>query len=253
MSPTYNHMYEARQKFKPKRWYGESDANYGIFRGLIYNNNLIFERDIFADLIIAEYKFRQTLQQKETLERNIRALEKLPENDEDEKRLELCHKELETVKRNHSQNEQKMFADESMIPPGPLKRDYDAMRQDPTWYLRKELIEDCVSRGGCCARGCDCCKNRAVAYYKRGVGHCTADCGCCASERGFEYTVGEKQQTVDQLDKMLRSRNPSYVVKMAEAYFVKPPEKKVQKVPEQIQKEQKDKSQKKKVWWKQLV
>ncbi|OQE19758.1 hypothetical protein PENFLA_c018G09946 [Penicillium flavigenum] len=247
--PTYNQMFEARQTFKPVRQYGESDGNYGIFWGLIYYNDLIFERDILADVIIAEYKFRQTLQQKETLERNIRALGKLPENDEDEKRLQLCYEELETVKRNHSQNEQKMFADESMIPPGPLKRDYDAMRQDPTWYLRKELIEDCASRGGCCARGCDCCKYRAFAYYRRGVGHCTAGCGCCASERGFEYTAGEKEQTVEQLDTMLRSRNPSYVVKMAEAYFVKPPEQKVQKVPEQVQEK---KVQKKKVWWKQL-
>jgi hypothetical protein len=140
-----------------------------------------------------------------------------------------------------------MFADESMIPPGPLKRDYDAMRQDPTWYLRKELIEDCFGRGCCCARGCDCCRNRASAYYKRGVGHCTTDCGCCASERGFEYTAGEKQQIVEQFDKMLRSRNPSYIVKMAEAYFVKPLE---QKVLEQVQKK---KVQKKRVWWKQLL
>jgi hypothetical protein len=92
--------------------------------------------------------------------------------------------------------------------------------------------------------------NRAFAYYKRGVGHCTVGCGCCASERGFEYTAGEKQRTVEQLDKMLRSHNPSYVVKMAEAYFAKPPGQKVQKVPEQVQKE---KAQKKKVWWKQLL
>ena len=247
MSPAYKKMFEARQTFKPVRRYGQPDGNSDIFWGIIYNNDFIFERDICADLIIAGYKFRQTLQQKGTLERKIRVLEKLPENDEDEERLQLCYEELETVKRNHSQNEQKMFADESMIPPGPLKRDYDAMRQDPAWYLRKELIEDCFGRGGCCARGCDCCRNRASASYKRGVGHCTTDCGCCASERGFEYTAGEKQETVEQLDKMLRSRNPSYIVKMAEAYFAKPLE---QKVLEQVQKK---KLQKKKVWWKQLL
>jgi hypothetical protein len=251
MSPTYDQMLEPKQKFKPVRRYGKSDYfHFDIIRSLRYKNYLKFESDMLADIIIAEYKVRQTLQQKETLERKIRTLEKLPENDEDEKRLQLCHQELEIVKRNHGLNEQRMFADESMIPPGPLKREYDAMRQDPTWYLRKELIEDCIGRGGCCARGCACCMNRAFAYYKRGVGHCTVGCGCCASERGFEYTAGEKQRTVEQLDKMLRSHNPSYVVKMAEAYFAKPPGQKVQKVPEQVQKE---KAQKKKVWWKQLL
>jgi hypothetical protein len=74
-------MFEARQTFKPVRRYGQPDGSSDIFWGIIYNNNFIFERDICADLIIAEYKFRQTLQQKETLERKIRVLEKLPEND----------------------------------------------------------------------------------------------------------------------------------------------------------------------------
>ena len=133
-----------------------------------------------------------------------------------------------------------MFADESMIPPGPLKWDYEVTRQDPTWYLRKEMIEDCIGRGGCCARGCGCCKNRAFPHYERGVGHCTAGCGCCASVWRFQYTAGEMQQFVDQLDMMVRSHNPSYVVKMAGAYFAKPLEQEVSK------------AQKNKVWWKHL-
>ena len=38
---------------------------------------------------------------------------------------------------------------------------------------------------------------------------------------GFEYTAKEKQQTADQLNSMLSAPNPSYIIKMAEAYFVK--------------------------------
>ncbi|KAJ5498561.1 hypothetical protein N7453_007612 [Penicillium expansum] len=131
-----------------------------------------------------------------------------------------------------------------MLPPGPLKQDYDATRQDPTWYLRKQLVEDCIGRGGCCARGCDCCEDRAPAQFKKGVGHCTAGCSCCASERGFEHTAEEMQETVDQLDSMLRSRNPSYVIKMTEAYFVKPrQEEKVEK-----KKEREKRAREEKAW-----
>ncbi|CRL25255.1 unnamed protein product [Penicillium camemberti] len=224
----FDRMFEGLQTFKPVDKYGQSsDKNPTVWR-LRYNFNLEFEVDILADLITSEYKLRQTLQQKENLEENIRALEKIPGNCEDKKQLQQYYEELEIIKRDHSKNGQTMFANESMFPPGSLKRNYDAMREDLAWYLRQELVQDCISRGGCCARGCDCCRNRATARYERGVGHCTGGFGCCSSERGFEYTAEEKQQTADQLNSMLLAPNPSYIIKMAEAYFVKPPEKKVE-------------------------
>jgi hypothetical protein len=247
----FDNMFEANQAFQPMQNYGRHiDHNRPAFR-FEYRCRFQIEAVIFANFITADYKFRQTYQQKEILEKNIPALGKIIGNEEDEKQRQQYQKDLEAVKRAHSENERKLFAQESMLPPGPLKRDYDAIREDPLWYLRKELVQDCIARGGCCARGCGCCESRGTTQYKRGVGHCTAVCGCCASERGFEHTSKELEKIADELNSMLLSRNPSYVIKMAEAYFVKPPARKVEKKSAEEKKVKGGQVQKKKVhWWK---
>ncbi|CAG8372372.1 unnamed protein product [Penicillium salamii] len=110
------------------------------------------------------------------------------------------------------------------LPIGTINNEYYSLRQSSTWYLRQELVNDCAKRGGCCSRNCECCQTRHErAVRNKGLGHCTPSCGCCTSERGFEYSAEEIQSFVDGLKAQLYNDNPAYTVHMAEAFFLLPP------------------------------
>jgi len=105
--------------------------------------------------------------------------------------------------------------------PSTLKKAYDEIRQDPAWYLQKELIKDCIAKGGCCSRGCRCCENRHLNSERRnGIGHCTEQCGCCGSHRGSELTLEEVTDIADCFCEALYSSSPEYLLMMSEAYFL---------------------------------
>ncbi|CAG7978587.1 unnamed protein product [Penicillium salamii] len=79
-------------------------------------------------------------------------------------------------------------------------RAFDLWRSHPQWYMHSQLVDDCVGRQGCCARGCGCCLNRSHnldASRSLGVGHCTLECGCCARARGFEFSESQKTDLKD--------------------------------------------------------
>lgn len=61
-----------------------------------------------------------------------------------------------------------------------------------------ELVQDCISRGGCCGRQCKCCDIRhlpvTTGQWRPGTGHCTVECKCCEEYRGFPYTEAENQE-----------------------------------------------------------
>lgn len=107
--------------------------------------------------------------------------------------------------------------------PEPVKWGYDLLREDPTWYLRKELIKDCAARNGCCSRSCGCCEKRQFTTERRkGIGHCTPECECCSTDRGFEFTTEEKREIERKLRTMLISKNAAFLLRMAHAYFSEP-------------------------------
>ncbi|EZF28276.1 hypothetical protein H109_00963 [Trichophyton interdigitale MR816] len=83
-------------------------------------------------------------------------------------------------------------------PEGPFIRQYErqqerknkALAANPTKYLSQpHLVEECKTRGGCCARACQCCLRARGLYPDKTVfySHCMAVCGCCARNRGFVY------------------------------------------------------------------
>lgn len=78
---------------------------------------------------------------------------------------------------------------------GYLGRGFDLWRSHPRWYMHYVLVEDCATRGGCCARVCNCCVDRKIPDTRQlGVGHCTLECGCCRRDRGFEISDSDKEQ-----------------------------------------------------------
>ncbi|OQE11649.1 hypothetical protein PENVUL_c002G10353 [Penicillium vulpinum] len=79
-------------------------------------------------------------------------------------------------------------------PVGPIKSGYMWIRREPQWYLRSGwLRDDCARRGGCCGRECKCCEKPPDPTRKKGWGHCTAQCACCNTERGFRLSERDRR------------------------------------------------------------
>jgi hypothetical protein len=43
------------------------------------------------------------------------------------------------------------FTAESVLGPS-IKNLYDTVRRNTIWFMRKEMVQDCSGRGGCCSR-----------------------------------------------------------------------------------------------------
>lgn len=157
------------------------------------------------------------------MEGNYRRLQKTEAYDDYLHNLGVLEEHHEELRRTTDHIERKLYDLESNLPQRPLKKIYDRIRQDPTWYLQKQLIQGCIANGGCCSRRCRCCEHRHLNSVRRnGIGHCTIRCGCCASHRGFRYTEEEKTDIREDLYDSLFSLNPAYLLTMTEAYFAMP-------------------------------
>lgn len=100
-----------------------------------------------------------------------------------------------------------------MLPDSPLRQMYDKLRHNPKWYLRKELVDDCIRKGGCCARSRGCCEKRHVGdNTRKGIGHCTLECECCAMDRRFEFGPKLKEFFWKQMLDMIRGPTLSYLI-----------------------------------------
>ncbi|KAJ5173799.1 uncharacterized protein N7500_001730 [Penicillium coprophilum] len=78
-------------------------------------------------------------------------------------------------------------------------RGFNLWRSHPQWYMHRMLIEECVGRQGCCARGCGCCRNQKMLPSRSlGVGNCTLECACCRRARGFEISPTDKKLLKEQ-------------------------------------------------------
>lgn len=112
-------------------------------------------------IINTDYLLREPVQQEESVKRRFREVVTYHQ------KTELCQyaTEHQALRRKYSEIEQSFYLSESMLPLGPLQKSYDFLRKDPTWYLRKELVQGCVRREGCCRRGCGCCKKKTLINY----------------------------------------------------------------------------------------
>ena len=161
---------------------------------------------ILAELLFAEYKFRYQAQLRGSLE-----------NDNTE---EDPNAEDEGIAIKYDELEHNLYLKESALPDSNLKKLYDSLRKDPSWYLRKGLIEDCAARGGCCARKCGCCAKRLKDLPRKGIsGHCSLACPCC-DKKGGRNPGSESVATMDrQYKEALGSENPFHLARIASLYF----------------------------------
>lgn len=101
---------------------------------------------------------------------------------------------LDHVSKTYQQSQRQLIKYHLELPEGPIKSALKISRADPKWYLQPVLIKDCAEQGGCCGRSCRCCEKRQKKPGRElGVGHCTIECGCCATNRGSHpITIEEK-------------------------------------------------------------
>ncbi|KAJ5833235.1 hypothetical protein N7474_001546 [Penicillium riverlandense] len=142
---------------------------------------------VFTGIIVAENGLRQISQRQETLEARIQELANAANTEDQKKQLSEWDKELKILLRRFYIQERTLYLKEALIPED-LRQIYESMRKDPRWYLRQELVEDCAAR----------------------------------VHRGFDFTPNEKQNMAVRLEEALKSRNPAFLLRMADAYFSKP-------------------------------
>lgn len=201
------------------------DDNYASNKKLVYGTEDWIRGLIVIEVVLADYTLRESVQRADYIEEQSHALQKMEVigNDKEKAQLQKLDEELRIIGRKICLHKRDLYEVEAKLMGCFGKLSYDLLRQDPEWYLRKELIEDCIDSGGCCGRQCGCCKNRHLnSKWKWGAGHCTAECGCCSSYRGSEYTEQEKKDIVDQLKRMLSREPPRYLIEMAMGYFAAP-------------------------------
>lgn len=158
---------------------------------------------LLAELLFAEYKFRYQAQLKASLKKN---------NADENRAIDIQYDELEND----------LYLKEAAMPEWPLKTLYDSLREEPAWYLRTGLIDDCAARGGCCARKCGCCVKRLQNLPRKGIsGHCSLACPCCDKKEG-QNPGSERVATMHrQYKKALEGDNPFHLARLASLYFAK--------------------------------
>ena len=192
-------MFDSFGSFKPIRDYQWKDKRY-----FEYARGLRIPSDIFGPIILLDYLLRGFRQRAEQIEIDLKALEKSYEDDAS------THREYEEdLERNEYMILGLIYclhSAETQLPQRPLKKIYDRIRQNPAWYLRRELTNDCVGRGGCCSRSCGCCRKRCLTSKERGTGHCTELCYCCGVNRGYSVSIAEWEIVMSNLEDRLRSK-----------------------------------------------
>jgi hypothetical protein len=181
----------------------------------------VFKRSDITDLIRAELALRELSQLEETLLHRVIALQKATAIESDRTQLENIKQQLEKTQGCFPRSERALYGAETMLDPS-LKKAYDSLRRDAKWFMREEMVQDCSDQGGCCSRGCGCCAQRHISKRKKGRGHCTMECWCCISFRGFELPVEEKVEIRNDFNNRIGLPGSSYFEKLG-IWLFRPP------------------------------
>lgn len=153
-------------------------------------------RDLVSNLIIAENALRELTQHEERLQYETTALKKLTPAEalaESLAQLEEAEQQLRYDFLQYTRQVYSLWKATSSLP-FPFKRSYDDLRRNPRWFIREEMVQDCVDQGGCCGRPCKCCARRHLSKRPKGQGHCSPECRCCIEFWGFEPSTEEEER-----------------------------------------------------------
>ncbi|KAJ5333448.1 uncharacterized protein N7506_007231 [Penicillium brevicompactum] len=173
---------------------------------------------------------REHVQRMETINLWTAASQKAAAIDNDTSQFRKNSELLDHAKRQYPEKERAIYRAVSLLRQSD-RHLYDKVRRDPTWFMNEGLIQDCSDQGGCCSRQCGCCAKRHLYGAEKGAGHCTPECWCCISDRGFVFSEETKKEIRDDMmlrlgvDGSYRSASP-YLLNMATWNFLPPKAKK---------------------------
>ncbi|KAJ5179888.1 hypothetical protein N7492_003098 [Penicillium capsulatum] len=139
----------------PDRYYQPGSNNRWIYLG---NYSRVRDESL-SSVISAENTLRGAAQRAEALEKGLRVLQKVQDTPEDEQKLQRYTEELKEIPKTYCARQQDLHEQVSLLP-RDLREAWYAVQKVPTWYLRDELVKDCIGRDGCCSRACQCCHHR---------------------------------------------------------------------------------------------
>lgn len=160
---------------------------------LRYGSDYIVRSKI-TELFLANLALRELTQREETLHYRAMASQKAVAIESNGTQVEKANKELEEAEAQFRRKEYVIYSKETMLE-AEFKEPYDSLRRDTKWFMREEMIQDCSGRGGCCSRECGYCEQRHISKRKRGKGHCTVECWCCITFRGYELPERKKRRS----------------------------------------------------------
>jgi hypothetical protein len=169
-------------------------------------------------MLLAEYALRNLQQREEALNHRLIALQKAKAIESDNSELEKANELLEETRAQIPRKEYDLYRAVYMMPYF-LQKDYQLLRENEAWFMRKEMVQDCSDRGGCCSRGCGCCSQRHISKGKKGNGHCTTECWCCTVFRGFELSQDDKEAINKYLRIRLEHKKSPYLINIANSFF----------------------------------
>lgn len=169
----------------------------------------IFEcpSNLLSDFLFAEYQLRAITQLKDYYQENNSKYARY------------------YVRKNCEPLEMNFYMKEFALPYNisPMR---EFASRDPGWYLKGHLTHHCARSGGCCGKGCDCCKKRLRNLPRAGLsGHCTWACLCCRERKDIsEYFPDDKEinHIEDEFKAAVGSDNPVFLLRLADAYFKEP-------------------------------
>lgn len=182
--------------------------------------------ELLQGIFAFDLMLRYSVQRDEYLKQKCEKLKLKEKTKGEEKQLQQYISLRKVCSMGYWRDEQRLYKLESLLPAGPFRRAYDTYRSNPKWYLHPDLRNDCAGRGGCCGRQCGCCEKREpTPRRRRGVGHCTIECGCCAIARGFEILPSTTDGTWLEVTKGLvaelgNTDNKTYYARYMRAFFI---------------------------------
>ena len=183
-----------------------------------YGPPYYIEKGRLREILRLDYHIRLLAQREESLNYRNRAWKKTMhiKNDMEQPPAYDFDLKIRSTQAERIKNEYTMFR---LISERPLwlTEHLDSLRHERLWYMRKEMVDDCAGRGGCCSRGCGCCARRSLSENPKIKGHCTTECWCCGSFIDPSLTDEDKASIALDLDQLLENSN--YLAKMVNCYF----------------------------------
>jgi hypothetical protein len=143
-------------------------------------------------IIEIHIQLAKTVQREQFLEGETRRL-MMSMGPENKRELEDLDDELKALNRKYWRLEKELYILEENCLMQSLRRVYGSLHSQHGWHLISQwLRNDCIRRGGCCGRSCQCCEKPPGSNRLKGWGHCTLECACCNRFRGFKLTAEEE-------------------------------------------------------------